>query len=91
MQRILRQGEIEAAHRTWVVQEDQEALVGPELVLKALRAEANINSCGQQSTAVAAAFEEVDSKAVVIGLKNELGAAAEIVQEPGQLLALQVG
>lgn len=78
-------GVSEAGHRRWVVQEDPEALAGSELVLRAWRAE----SCGQEPSAVGHTWEEVDSKAVVFGARNELGAARDVLQEPGQVLASQ--
>lgn len=69
------------------MQEDQEAAVGAELVLEALRTQA----CREESTAVVNPWEEVDSQAVVLGPKNEVGGASEVIQRPGQVLALQVG
>ena len=71
-----------------MVQEDEEAAAGIELVLKALREEAH--SSGETPAAVAHAWEEVDSQAAIVGPSNDLGAASEITQLPGQLLALQV-
>ena len=78
----------EHSHRSWVIQEDQEAAAGAELVLKALHEEAH--SCGQEAAAASHAWEEVESQAAVVGPSNDLGAASEVVQRPGQLLALQV-
>ena len=78
----------ERSHRSWVIQEDSEATAGAELVLKALRGEAH--SCGQGSAAASPIWEEMDSQAALVGPSNDLGAASEVVQEPGHLLALQV-
>ena len=85
-QNALQQQSREEGCRSWVVQEDSEALAASELVLRAWRSE----SCGQEPSTVSHAWEEVDSEAVVFGPRNELGTAREIVQEPGQVLVLQV-
>ena len=88
MQEVLQQDGEERSHRSWVIQEDRGATAGAELVLKALRQEAH--SCGQGSAPASSTWEEVDSQAALVGPRNDLGAASEVVQEPGQLLAVQV-
>lgn len=87
-QDVLQQEGEDYSHRSWVVQEDKEASAGAELVLKTLRDEAH--SCGQGPAAASHAWEEVDSQAAIVGPSNDIGAASEILQEPGHLLALQV-
>jgi len=75
-----------AAHRTWVVQQDQGALAGSEAVLQAVRAEAMGDSQAREFQS----WEEVDGRAAVFGPVNLLGVARKVVQCPGELLALQV-
>ena len=85
VQAVLQNASTEESHRTWVIQEDQDSLFGPELVLRAWRA-----SCTGQDTTAVAPWAEVDSQGAIFGVKNDMGAAREVVQQPGQLLALQV-
>ena len=84
----LRQHSMELrAFRHWVVQLDQDALAGTELLLRSWRADAS----GEVCSPGVQAWEEIDSRAVVFGPSNALGATAEVRQEPGQLIAFQVG
>ena len=74
------------AHRTWVVQQDEEALAGSEAVLQAVRGEALDATKPQEFQT----WEEVDGQVVVFVPDNLLVAGIKIVQRQGDLLALQV-
>lgn len=88
--------------RRWVVQQDDGGLETAERMLQKWRADSGSSSkqpaaenglsSSQQNNknSCCCCFEEVDSRAVVFGSGSSLGPSTEILQEPGDVVCLQV-